>query len=68
MSTRKGSVDLTRCEVLDTHCHGFRAIDPNPDGWEDRLTYMGTCFGSSGQTDLAWQIRWLRATIRPSSR
>jgi predicted TIM-barrel fold metal-dependent hydrolase len=51
MNAQTGSVDLAGCEVLDTHCHGFRAHDDDPGGWEDRLTYMGTCFGSSRQTD-----------------
>jgi len=44
-------VDLSGCEVLDNHCHGFRlqellALDPA--GWEDRLTMLGMCFVSSG--------------------
>jgi uncharacterized protein len=58
-------VDLGGCVVVDDHCHGFRldelaALDPA--GWEDRLTMMGMCFLSSGQTDerLARQVAGLR--------
>lgn len=60
-------VDLSECEVLDNHCHGFRlqellALDPA--GWEDRLTMMGMCFASSGGSDprLAAQVAALRDT------
>jgi predicted TIM-barrel fold metal-dependent hydrolase len=58
-------VDLTGCPVIDDHCHGFRAADLaglDPLGWEDRLTMMGMCFLSSGQTDaaLARQVTSLR--------
>ena len=58
-------VDLTSCEVLDNHCHGFRVLDllqRDPEGWEDRLTMMGTCFVSSGQGDanIAAQVAGLR--------
>ncbi|MGO8684110.1 MAG: amidohydrolase family protein [Thermoleophilia bacterium] len=58
-------VDLTGCEILDNHCHGFRAhdlLDRDPEGWEDRLTMMGTCFASSGQTEagIATQVAALR--------
>jgi len=47
-------VDLRGCDILDNHCHGFRSTDllaRDPEGWEDRLTMMGTCVASSGQTD-----------------
>ena len=58
-------VDLTEARVIDNHCHGFRAADLvklDPLGWEDRLTMMGMCFLSSGQTDpaLARQVHSLR--------
>jgi uncharacterized protein len=58
-------VDLTGCEVVDNHCHGFRArdlVERDPEGWEDRLTMMGTCFASSGQTGarMAAQVAALR--------
>jgi len=58
-------VDLTGAPVIDDHCHGFRAADLvglDPLGWEDRLTMMGMCFLSSGQTDpaLAAQVQGLR--------
>jgi len=58
-------VDLTGCEILDNHCHGFRVHDllqRDPEGWEDRLTMMGTCFASSGQGDakIATQLAGLR--------
>jgi len=59
------AVDLSTCEVLDDHCHGFRVEDLlalDPAGWEDRLTMMGMCFASSGGTDpgLAAQVAALR--------
>ncbi len=59
------SVDLTGSPVVDDHCHGFRVDDllaSDADGWEDRLTMMGMCFLSSGQTDerLARQVASLR--------
>jgi uncharacterized protein len=58
-------VDLTGCEILDNHCHGFRLhdlLERDPEGWEDRLTMMGTCFASSGQGDanMAAQVAGLR--------
>lgn len=58
-------VDLTGCEILDNHCHGFRVDDllrRDAEGWEDRLTMMGTCFASSGQVDpkMAAQVAGLR--------
>jgi len=58
-------VDLTGSPIIDDHCHGFRAADLvelDPLGWEDRLTMMGMCFLSSGQTDraLADQVTGLR--------
>jgi hypothetical protein len=62
-------VDLSGSPVIDDHCHGFRAEDLiklDPEGWEDRLTMMGMCFLSSGQTDpaLAAQVTSLRgATV-----
>lgn len=60
-----GSVDLTGSPVVDNHCHGFRVDDLlalDADGWEDRLTMMGMCFLSSGQSDerLARQVTSLR--------
>lgn len=60
-----GTVDLTGSGVIDNHCHGFRIDDLlklDADGWEDRLTMMGMCFVSSGQTDerLARQVASLR--------
>ena len=65
MSAHEKSVDLTGAPVIDDHCHGFRAADLvglDPLGWEDRLTMMGMCFLSSGQSDpaLAAQVRDLR--------
>ena len=45
------AVDLTGCEVLDNHCHGFllqHLLTLDPAHWEDRLTMMGMCFASSG--------------------
>jgi uncharacterized protein len=59
------TVDLTGCGVVDDHCHGFRAedlLELDAAGWEDRLTMMGMCFLSSGQTDqrLADQVTHLR--------
>jgi predicted TIM-barrel fold metal-dependent hydrolase len=58
-------VDLTGCGVVDDHCHPFRTEDLlglDAAGWEDRLTMMGMCFLSSGQTDerLADQVTRLR--------
>jgi hypothetical protein len=58
-------VDLTGSSVIDNHCHGFRIDDLlnlDAPGWEDRLTMMGMCFLSSGQTDerLARQVTALR--------
>jgi predicted TIM-barrel fold metal-dependent hydrolase len=60
-----GSVDLTGSGVIDNHCHGFRLTDLmslDAEGWEDRLTMMGMCFLSSGQTDeqMARQVTSLR--------
>lgn len=65
MSGRAGLVSLDGCAVIDNHCHGFRVQDLlglDPAGWEDRLTMMGMCFQSSGQTDerLARQVADLR--------
>ncbi|MCX6374018.1 MAG: amidohydrolase family protein [Actinobacteria bacterium] len=65
MSAHVKVVDLTGSPVIDDHCHGFRAADLvelDPLGWEDRLTMMGMCFLSSGQTDrtLAGQVTGLR--------
>ena len=65
MSAREIAVDLTGVPAIDNHCHGFRAADLvglDPLGWEDRLTMMGMCFLSSGQTDpgLAAQVHSLR--------
>lgn len=62
---RTGRVDLRGSPVIDDHCHGFRTEDLlalDPAGWEDRLTMMGMCFLSSGQTDerLARQVTHLR--------
>ncbi len=59
------SVDLTGSAVVDNHCHGFRIDDLlalDADGWEDRLTMMGMCFLSSGQSDerLGRQVTSLR--------
>jgi hypothetical protein len=58
-------LDLSDAAVLDNHCHGFRVdelLELDPLGWEDRLTMMGMCFLSSGQTDpaLAAQVADLR--------
>jgi uncharacterized protein len=58
-------VDLGGSAVVDDHCHGFRLEELatlDPAGWEDRLTMMGMCFLSSGQTDerLARQVAALR--------
>ena len=63
--TRSGAVDLADCAVVDDHCHGFRTRDllaRDAEGWEDRLTIMGTCFASSGQSDarIAAQVAALR--------
>jgi len=69
VSAHEKLVDLTGAPVIDDHCHGFRAADLvglDPLGWEDRLTMMGMCFLSSGQTDpaLAAQVHDLRdATV-----
>jgi len=65
MNRRTGIVDLGGCPVVDDPCHGFRVEDLlrlDPLGWEDRLTMMGMCFLSSGQTDprLAAQVSGLR--------
>lgn len=65
MSAQAKVVDLTGSPIIDNHCHGFRAADLvglDPLGWEDRLTMMGMCFLSSGQTDpaLAGQVTGLR--------
>ncbi len=65
MSEHANLVDLSAAPVVDNHCHGFRAADLvglDPLGWEDRLTMMGMCFLSSGQTDpaLARQVTGLR--------
>ena len=65
MSGHEKLVDLTGSPIIDNHCHGFRAEDLvklDPHGWEDRLTMMGMCFLSSGQTDpaLAAQVTGLR--------
>jgi len=65
MSARDRLVNLDRCPVIDNHCHGFRSrdlLELDPAGWEDRLTMMGMCFLSSGQTDpaLARQVTALR--------
>ena len=59
------AVNLSDCEVLDNHCHGFRLqhlLTLDPAGWEDRLTMMGMCFASSGGSDprLAAQVTALR--------
>lgn len=58
---------VDRAPVVDDHCHGFRLADllaRDPAGWEDRLTMMGMCFLSSGQTNptLAAQASSLRDT------
>ncbi|MDP1804153.1 MAG: hypothetical protein Q8K72_03215, partial [Acidimicrobiales bacterium] len=56
MNAHAKVVDLTGSPIIDDHCHGFRAADLvglDPLGWEDRLTMMGMCFLSSGQTDPA---------------
>ena len=55
-------VDLSRCLVIDDHCHGFRIaelVERDPEDWEDRLTMMGMCSASSGIDDprIAAQIR-----------
>ena len=65
MNAHAKVVDLTASPIIDDHCHGFRAADLvglDPLGWEDRLTMMGMCFLSSGQTDpaLAGQVTGLR--------
>ena len=65
MSAQTRIVDLAGSPIIDDHCHGFRAADLvelDPLGWEDRLTMMGMCFLSSGQTDrtLAGQVTGLR--------
>lgn len=65
MSSSTRLVDLTGAPVIDNHCHGFRAAEVaalDAAGWEDRLTMMGMCFLSSGQTDpaLARQVAGLR--------
>jgi len=65
MSMRAARVDLSGSGVIDDHCHGFRIedlLDLDATGWEDRLTMMGMCFLSSGQTDerLARQVTHLR--------
>jgi uncharacterized protein len=65
VSAQAKVVDLTGSPVIDDHCHGFRSADLlglDPLGWEDRLTMMGMCFLSSGQTDpaLAGQVAGLR--------
>ncbi len=62
---RDGMIDLIGCAVVDDHCHGFRTSDllaRDAAGWEDRLTIMGTCFASSGQSDarIAAQVVALR--------
>ena len=65
MEAHAKTIDLTGSPIIDDHCHGFRAADLvglDPLGWEDRLTMMGMCFLSSGQTDpgLARQVTGLR--------
>ena len=65
MSGSAKLVDLSGSPVVDNHCHGFRVeelLKLDPEGWEDRLTMMGMCFLSSGQTDpgLARQVAALR--------
>lgn len=60
-----GRVDLSGSGVIDDHCHGFsidKLLSLDVTGWEDRLTMMGMCFLSSGQTDepLARQVTHLR--------
>lgn len=65
VSKMAATVDLTGSGVIDDHCHGFRVDDLlglDREGWEDRLTMMGMCFLSSGQTDerLARQVTSLR--------
>ncbi len=63
----RAGVDLSGSPVVDNHCHGFRSSDLlrlEPEGAEDRLTMMGMCLLSSGQTDpkLACQVADLRDT------
>jgi predicted TIM-barrel fold metal-dependent hydrolase len=65
MASHAKLIDLQDAPVFDDHCHGFRNSDLlalDPSGWEDRITMMGMCFGSSGGTDprLAAQVRDLR--------
>jgi hypothetical protein len=65
VSAKGKTVDLSGSAVVDDHCHGFRPdelLRLDPLGWEDRLTMMGMCFLSSGQTDpaLAGQVSALR--------
>lgn len=59
MSNRSNTVGralgevLRSCEVVDNHCHGFRlerVADLDSAGFEDRLTMMGMCRATSGQT------------------
>jgi len=57
--------EIGQFPVVDNHCHGFCLDDivaRDPETWEDRLTMMGMCFQSSGQTDeaLARQIGSMR--------
>ena len=65
MGESEKAVDLSGSPVVDDHCHGFRSeqlLRLDPAGWEDRLTMMGMCFLSSGQSDprLARQVTALR--------
>lgn len=58
-------VELSGTPVFDNHCHGFSVDDivaREPEGWESRLTMMGMCILSSGQTDpaLSGQVAALR--------
>ncbi|MCB0176237.1 MAG: hypothetical protein KDJ97_37415, partial [Anaerolineae bacterium] len=49
-------VDLSQAPIIDAHSHGFRAenlVNAPPEGFLDRITVMGMCFGSATGVDPA---------------
>jgi len=49
-------VDLSQAPIIDAHSHGFRAenlVSAPPEGFLDRITVMGMCFGSATGVDPA---------------
>ncbi|MCB0167539.1 MAG: amidohydrolase family protein [Anaerolineae bacterium] len=49
-------INLSQAPIIDAHSHGFRAeklVNAPPEGFLDRITVMGMCFGSATGVDPA---------------